>query len=309
VARYRGCMAAKLGLIISSPDSLGVHPDDEVAEVVAALSEVAMPAEAVPWTANLDWSHFSALVLKSPWDYSMRPTEFSSWLSRVESDTVVLNHPALIRWNFDKRYLSVLGDAGVSVTSFVCAGSRDEASSRIASFGEDRVVIKPTVSAGSRNTGLFEARDPRALDLVTRILAVGKTPMILPALDAVERDGEHGLLYFGGRYSHCGRKAPILARGGDYLHGEYTETVTAEEPPPDEIELGESCLRVIADIAAGLGVPTKLTTPLYARIDIARDEKGHACVLEAELFEPSYFTHLDGGAADRFAAALWKYLD
>ena len=132
--------------------------------------------------------------------------------------------------------------------------------------------------------------------------------MIMPALGSVEREGEHGLLFFGGEYSHCGRKAPILARGGGYLGGEYTEIVDRADPAPDEIELGERCLQLIADVAISRGVSRRHATPLYARIDIARDQEDRPCILEAELFEPSYFTGLDAGAADRFAAALRRYV-
>ncbi|KQX65660.1 RimK family alpha-L-glutamate ligase [Angustibacter sp. Root456] len=299
---------ADVGLIVASPDSQGVHPDHEITEVVGALEAAGLRTIVVPWTARVDWGNVRALVLKSPWDYSMRSEEFARWLDHVEDQAVVLNPPAIVRWNYDKRYLRALLAGGVNATPFVTVDSLDRAKEALGDLGRARVVVKPTVSAGSRHTGLFEASDLAALQLVARILELGKTPMLMPALDAVEREGERGLVFFGGEFSHCGRKAPILARGGGYLGGQYTEIVDRDEPDADEIELGAHCLRLIADVATGLGVAPRHATPLYARIDVARGQDGRPCILEAELFEPSYFTGLDPRAAPRFAAALQRYL-
>ena len=43
--------------------------------------------------------------------------------------------------------------------------------------------------------------------------------------------------------------------------------------------------------------------PLYARVDLVRDEHGEPCVIEVELIEPS-LELLGDEAADRFAALL-----
>ncbi len=45
-------------------------------------------------------------------------------------------------------------------------------------------------------------------------------------------------------------------------------------------------------------------TPLYARVDLIRDQKGEPVVLELELIEPSLFFPFAGGSAERFAAAV-----
>lgn len=73
----------------------------------------------------------------------------------------------------------------------------------------------------------------------------------------------------------------------------YTESIDVGRPPADEIELARACLRATAGVARRRGVQEAFAAPLHARIDIARDNAGTACVLEAELFEPSYFTRLD----------------
>jgi O-ureido-D-serine cyclo-ligase len=45
-------------------------------------------------------------------------------------------------------------------------------------------------------------------------------------------------------------------------------------------------------------------TPLYARVDLIRDEDGEPVVLELELIEPSLFFPFAAGSAGRFAAAV-----
>ena len=44
-------------------------------------------------------------------------------------------------------------------------------------------------------------------------------------------------------------------------------------------------------------------TPLYARVDLIRDQHGDPVVLELELIEPSLFFPFAPGSAERFAAA------
>ncbi len=43
------------------------------------------------------------------------------------------------------------------------------------------IVVKPTVSAGSKDTAMLDGDDPRALSLAEKILADGKAVMIQPA--------------------------------------------------------------------------------------------------------------------------------
>ena len=45
-------------------------------------------------------------------------------------------------------------------------------------------------------------------------------------------------------------------------------------------------------------------TPLYARVDLIRDQQGEPVVLELELIEPSLFFPYSAGSAEKFAAAV-----
>ena len=76
------------------------------------------------------------------------------------------------------------------------------------------MVVKPTVSAGSKNTGLFRRGDPAARALADEILGLGKTVMVQPAIASVAAVGETAMLYFDGQFSHSVTKGPLLAEGG-----------------------------------------------------------------------------------------------
>ena len=51
------------------------------------------------------------------------------------------------------------------------------------------------------------------------------------------------------------------------------------------------------------GIDESEATPLYARLDLVQADDGPA-LLEAELFEPSYFVHTAPASEQRFAAAV-----
>jgi hypothetical protein len=118
----------------------------------------------------------------------------------------VLNDPALLVWNCDKHYLADLASAGIPTvpTSFVSPGEPLRPL-----VGE--VVVKPTVSAGARDTGRFGPNAyPGARALIARVHASGRTAMVQPYLASVERVGETAVVIVDGRVSHVLRKRAVL---------------------------------------------------------------------------------------------------
>lgn len=272
-------------------------PDRDVGPVTAALAATGVDVEAVKWqdSAGTDWSRFDVALLRSPWDYSDHLAEFLEWLDEVERAVPVLNSPGTIRWNLDKSYLVELAGRGVPVvpTTFCdTLADVDEAIGNLATSGASRVVVKPDVSAGSRDTGLFAARDDLAMELAGRILGRGRRVIVQPEVPGVATDGERGFVVVDGVFSHAIHKGPILLPGGGLVGGVYTEHVTAVPATTGEVALAE---RVVAACPGPV--------PLYARIDLVATPQG-PLLLEAELFEPSLFCDLVDGSAERFAAAI-----
>lgn len=298
----------RIALVTFDPAGTSVHADAELEDVADELRAAGLTVETPIWSNPRDWSADDLVILKSPWDYSLRPAEFRDWLEVTSRTTTVLNHPALIAWNSDKHYLRDLAAAGIPTTDFTTPTGIEEAAAHLAALPGEHVIIKPTVSAGSLNTGLFARGDRAALDLIARILDLGKTPMVMPAIPSVAERGELAMLFFGGRFSHAVRKGPILAEGGGYLGGEYTEVLTPDEPARDEVEVADACLRAVAARAERLELPAAAATPLYARVDMARGDDGPV-VLELEMFEPAYFTWVRPEGRENFVRAVLGALD
>ncbi len=284
---------------LSSP----IDADRELDLIAGALDQRDVVVRVIDWRdPSADYSGLDLVLIKSPWDYAPRAVQFLAWLARVELLAPVANHPEMIRWNLDKRYLAELARRGVGVCPTDFCPDLDQARAALAQ-APGPVVIKPNVSAASADTGLFAPDDPAALVLSERILAQGKVVMVQPAIPSVATVGERSLIHFDNRFVHAIRKGPLLALGGGLRGAEYQETITTDDAPADERALATSALREIDSIFAERGLP-EACPPLYARVDIARDANDRPVIMELELFEPSYFLDLAPGAEHRFADAV-----
>jgi O-ureido-D-serine cyclo-ligase len=102
------------------------------------------------------------------------------------------------------------------------------------------------------------------------------------------------LIYFEGQFSHAIRKGPLLKRKeGPTTELFAKETITARVPDAAELRVGAKAMQAMP-----------FATPLYARVDLIRDEHGEPVVLELEMVEPSLFFPFAEGSAERFAAAV-----
>ncbi len=242
--------------------------------------------------ATVDWASFDVAVVRSVWDYALRRDEFLGWADRVSALTRLDNPPAVLRWNTDKRYLDDLTRAGVPVTPtrFIAP---DEP---VVLPSDGEFVVKPTVSAGSLDTDRYGPDDHATAGAhIARLQAEGRTAMVQPYQAAVDEQGETGLVFIAGKFSHAFRKGAILVPGMQTVEGLYAEEdITPREPSADELGVAHAAL------AAVPGGPELL----YARVDLVPDDDGRPIVLELELAEPSLFLETDPGAANRFAAVL-----
>ena len=292
-----------VALVSTDPEFVG-HDDIDLLPLRSALEAVGLDVAVPSWRdRTVDWSGFDLAIMRSPWDYAERLPEFLVWLDRASVATRILNPPEIIRWNLDKRYLAELDARGVRVVESHFCTTADEIDAALAVVDSARVVVKPSVSAGSRDTGLFDRADPRAAALATHIIAIGKTAMIQPAIDSVERVGERALVHFDGSFSHALAKGPILNLGGEFLGGVYTERIDAVEATPAELALAGQAMSAMRTLFLERGIDESEATPLYARLDLVQADDGPA-LLEAELFEPSYFVHTAPASEQRFAAAV-----
>ena len=294
-------MSLKVALI-TAREARGL--DEDLPPLEAAMRAAGVTARVVDWDdATVDWAGFDLALIRSTWDYTDRLPEFLAWVEAAANRTRILNSPAVVRWNTDKHYLGELARARVPVvpTAFLEPGEDPERGIRdfLARDNCAEFVVKPCVSAGSRDTERHaRAQVQAAVAQAQALLAAGRSVLLQPYLESVDRDGETALIFFSGRFSHAIRKGPLLPPGkpGSPAIGLFApEKITTRVPGADE-------LRVADQILAAM--PFK--APLYARVDLIRDAAGVPVLLELELTEPSLFFAQSAGAAERFTEAVLR---
>ncbi|GIE97008.1 ATP-grasp domain-containing protein [Paractinoplanes rishiriensis] len=261
-----------------------------------ALIDRGVAAEAVRWDdPAADWSAYDLAVLRSPWDYVPRRDAFVAWAHSVPR---LFNPADVVAWNTDKRYLGELAAAGAPVIPTAFVGPTDTWTPPTS--GE--WVVKPTVSAGSQDTGRYHLPDQQSLAVahVARLTAAGRTAMIQPYLTAVDEAGETALLYFATprgplEFSHAIRKGPMLTGPDEGTIDPGSEDISPRVPSPAEQAVGDRVLRAYAG---------DLSRLLYARIDLIPGPDGEPLLIEFELTEPTLFLRQSEGAAARLADAI-----
>jgi len=263
------------------------EPDPDQAPLAAALAAGGFAAELLGWDdPAVDWDAPIPTILRSTWNYPAATAAFVAWLDRASAAAPLINPPAVVRANLNKRYLLALAARGVAVvpTTLVERGTVCE----LAAIAAPRIVIKPEIGTASLGTRRFATADPAAAAHLAALTTHGAA-LIQPYLASVEDYGERSLIWIDGELSHAVRKTPRFSGDDERIDGPFPIA-------DDERAVAEAALAPIADQI------------LYGRIDLARDDRGQPMVMELELIEPSlFFAHRPGSAA-RYVAALRRYL-
>ena len=266
--------------------------DREGGMLLAACREAGIDARPVVWDDGaVDWGAFETVLIRSTWDYPAKQERFAAW-ARARGERL-LNPLAAVEWNLSKRYLKELERWGLPIvpTAFIAPGDEPE----LPAAGE--FVVKPAVSAGSRDTARYGAEEgERAVGHVSALLDQGRDVLVQPYLGSVETAAETAVILLGGELSHAMRKGPLLERHQGVEQGLFRqEEMSPRQPDPAESRLASAVLeRFSAEVCA----------PLYARVDLLRSDGGEPCILELELIEPSLFLDHHPAAIDRLVGLL-----
>lgn len=276
--------------------------DEDGPVLIEALSRRGIEAEPAVWTdETVDWSAYELVVVRATWDYTARHHEFLAWARRVAAVTRLANSADVLAWNTDKSYLRALTEAGLPVVATDWLDPGDTFAAPV----QGEYVVKPTVSAGSRDTNRYRAgeHDALAASHAGSLLAAGRSVMVQPYLHEIDTAGETALFYFAGELSHAIRKGPLLTSAMAPVDGLYKEEeVEPREPSAVEVEVAARVLDAMSALS-----PAHRGDLLYARVDLVPGPDGPT-LMELELTEPSMFLLYDGAsgarAADRFAGAI-----
>ena len=96
--------------------------------------------------------------------------------------------------------------------------------------------------------------------------------MVQPFLPMIQQEGELSFIFVDGQFSHALMKR---AKPGDYrIQSSYGGIEEAIEPSADDMAAAHAILGTLDEM------------PLYARVDMLRDEDGALLLMELELIEP-----------------------
>ncbi len=239
------------------------------------------------WDDVGDLLAFDLVMPLLAWGYHTKAGDWFCALDRWEADGVrVSNSPTLLRWNTDKDYLLDLEAAGVSIVPTIEAHglqSHDLELAR-AEFGCGDLIIKPSMSAGADRTYLIGKDDLIPFD------ALEKEMLIQPVMSAIMSEGEFSLFAFEGEMSHAIVKRP--ATGDFRVQEQFGGREFAVETSREALELAQACLAALDAV------------PIYARIDMVRDDEGRMRLMELELIEPALFLQFAPDGGTRFVDAV-----
>jgi len=295
---------------LTSADLVAGHPDlradafeldHQLHALVPACASRGMRLDLQVWRSDallkqVENGHYDAVVVGTTWDYHDHWATFCDRLDRFALSVLVLNPPAVVRWNADKTYLRELAQAGVPSVPTFWADRVDADTVRAAhdALDADHLICKPVVGAGAVRQ--VQVRRGHPLPPASECPPGGA--LVQPFLPSIRSEGELSFVFCGGRFSHALLKAP--ARGDYRVQSVYGGVERTYTPSAEELATARSVLDAVPQITAdGL---------LLARVDMVRDRLGHLVLMELELIEPYLYPLQGPDLGDVFAESLSRLL-
>lgn len=266
---------------------------DEDQELFDFLQKKGLNIQREVWNnQNVSWTDYDAVVLKSPWDYHEKIEEFEAWINHLNEKKVKMyNSAEKLIWNTDKHYLKDISEAGFPTIKTIYLEKDSSLEKDLFDVLKTEIlVVKPCVSAGSKNTILVSKEDFDSKFEEVNIWLKEEAYMIQPFVKQIS-EGEWSLLFFGGKYSHSLLKTPKDQdfRVQHYLGGKIHYTEANENL--------RAQAQKIVDVFA--------QNELYARVDgVLIDDVFH--LMELEMIEPYLFLDGNENHMENYYQALIK---
>ncbi|MDT0607677.1 ATP-grasp domain-containing protein [Croceitalea rosinachiae] len=249
-----------------------------------------------------DWTSTKYALFRTTWDYFEHYDKFNNWVEKTSQQTTFINSKSLIGWNIDKHYLQELRAKGIHIpkTLFV---EPDEKLSLLQAiqkameefeFNSDEFVLKPCIAAGARHTYKFHYSEWKKHDAIFQELISKETIMLQEFQKNIVDQGEISMMLFNGQFTHAVIKK---AKKGDFrVQDDYGGTVALYQSTKEQIDFAESVVNAC---------PEK---PIYARVDIFKDNEENLALAELEIFEPELWFRLYPKAVNIFAMCIKEKL-
>ncbi len=282
--------------LLSCADLTGYVTDENFLE--DAFKAKGYSVEMRPWTDNVNWSEYSAAIIRTTWDYTKNPEKFFDTLEKIEhAGCKVMNAPSVVRWNLNKAYLKELEKKGIDIipTEVFFAPPKGteipgEVLERIESFHSPKLAIKPCIGANAEGLRVMQKANVR--EDLKKLEAKPCGWLIQPFQEEI-LGGEISFHFFNKKFSHAILKVP---KENDFrVQEEHGGIITSYQPSLDQA-------------AAAKKVLDSIDSPLlYARVDMVKTKQG-MLLMEVELIEPALYFRMDKDAAARFVVAYEEFV-
>ncbi len=267
--------------------------DDENRQLLHFLQNKGLNIEKQYWDdTTVQWQDYNLVLLKAPWDYMDKIELFYQWLTTIEQLGVPMLNPVdIVRWNADKHYLQDIARAGLPITPtvFLEKDQQPDLSQYFDQLQTNKLVIKPCVSGGAKNTFSFDRAEAAALMPKIHALLKEEAFMVQPFLNEIKTEGEWSFLFFNGQFSHALIKKPSA---DDFrVQYQFGGTVQLQQA---SAEMQAAAAAYVHHFARGC---------LYARVD-GTVINGRFHLMELEVIEPFLFLYLKPGASEDYYQAL-----
>ena len=132
---------------------------NEDEQLISFLEGKQLKVTSVAWNKpDINWKQYNVVIIKSPWDYHDHIEAFYAWMKAIENLGIqILNPPDTIRWNSNKKYLLEIAGAQLPIipTILLEKGTAPYWQQLFQNWNTDKIVVKPCVSAGAKNTLLL----------------------------------------------------------------------------------------------------------------------------------------------------------
>jgi len=277
----------KIALLTSSNTDEHVMHESLLEESLNAYPD--LKHQTLNWDDDsINWSEFSAVIVRTTWDYTKRPEEFLRVLKKIsETGALLLNSYDLLKWNMNKIYLRDLSKKGVSIIESLFFDEEDF-NKQAESFVCEQFIVKPRVGASA------EGQEFVTLDRLIEMNESKKyqgSHFAQPFIEDIKTEGECSYFFFNNKFVYAIKKVP---KAGDFrVQEEFGGRLSAFTP--DEEELKEAYKTADA---------VKNFSPLYLRVDALKTKAKEWKLMELEAIEPSmYFGHF-AEASNMFSKAL-----
>lgn len=267
---------------------------DEDSRLLAFLREKGLDITREIWTdTSINWTDYDLILLKSPWDYFDRIHEFYTWLKQLKDAGITMcNSYETVKWNSDKHYLQDMITAGFPVipSQFLEQGSQPDLAEFFGIFDTDKLIVKPCISGGAKNTIIITRE--KIAELTPHVIQLLQTEdfMVQPFIKEI-KEGEWSMLFFDGTFSHAVLKVP---KAEDFRVQHYHGGIVQPQIPDTSLVK-----------AAGAFLTRFAPDSLYARVD-GIVINGEFTLMELELIEPLLFLDSDPSSYERYYQALVK---